>query len=364
MSQQRTIVILYGGNSGEHEVSLQSAAAIFHRLNKHKYKLLPLAIDKQGEVYLHQADALSAYQEALPVHHPRAKKIPSLIDNGRFCIEADCVFPAIHGPMYEDGCLQGLLESANIAYVGCDVLSSALGMNKDMARKVVCNPGIQCAQYVVIDWRMTQAQKTAQLQSLASRCPYPLFVKPCALGSSVGIEKVKSFEEGLSAINNALKYDTTVLIEECIDGREIELAVLEDITAADTPKCSIPGEITINHDDGFYSYDAKYIQSNRCDLLIPAPLPASLTERLQQTAVQIFTALRCRGMARVDFFVQRETQDIYFNEINTLPGFTPISMYPKLWEHSGLPYEQLLDELLSLALLHHSARAQRITSYS
>ena len=363
MPQQRTIVILYGGNSGEHEVSSQSAAAIFHHLNKQKYNIIPLAIDKKGDLFLHCASALDAYKEALPVHHQAAKKIPSLINNGRFFMDADCVFPAIHGPLYEDGCLQGILESANIAYVGCDVLSSALGMDKDMARRIACSSDIKCAQYRVVDWRMSDDQKISQLNALASRCQYPLFIKPCALGSSVGIQKVSSLQEGLDAINNALKYDTMVLIEEFIDGREIELAVLEDTSLANTPKCSLPGEITIHHADGFYSYDAKYIQSSSCELTIPAQLPSALIERLQQAAIQIFNALRCKGMARVDFFVQNHSQEIYFNEINTLPGFTPISMYPKLWECSGLSYADLLDELIALAQLHHRAQEQCITSY-
>ena len=363
MPHKLNIALLYGGNSGEHEVSLQSAASVFHALDKEKYNVIPIAIDKTGNLFVHEAKALESYKDTLPVYLDSARAIPSLIENGRFILDVQCVFPAIHGSLYEDGCLQGILETANVAYVGCDVLSSAVGMDKDITRQLVCKEDLHCARYSLIQWHMSPEQKSRVIEHIAALCGFPLFVKPCSLGSSVGIQKIHSISEALSAVNNALNYDKAVLIEEFINGREIEVAILENRQLNLAPKSSIPGEIRITHEDGFYSYNAKYINSNKSELIIPAELQEDIIQSIQQKALMVFTRLKCRGMARVDFFVHKETNEIFFNEINTLPGFTPISMYPKLWQASGLTYSNLLDELIELALSHHAARLQRITSY-
>lgn len=210
---------------------------------------------------------------------------------------------------------------------------------------------------------MHQQRKQAFCQELINDFGLPLFVKPCSLGSSVGIHKAKTPEELVNAVNDALRYDEAILVEEYIAGREIELSVLENAQTASEPLVSVAGEIKVNHADGFYSYTAKYLESEATELHIPANLSVSLLERLQKTAKDIFLRLKCKGMARVDFFVNEQTNQIYFNEINTLPGFTPISMYPKLWDASGLCYPDLLDKLVELAMRHHRCKQQLVTNY-
>ncbi|MCC5792439.1 MAG: D-alanine--D-alanine ligase [Legionellaceae bacterium] len=363
MPQPSKVALIYGGKSGEHEVSLRSAASIFHHLDKDKYEVSAIAIDKDGQIFLHDATVLHAYPESLPVHHPKAKPLPALIEHNRFIIETDCVFPAIHGPLYEDGCLQGLLEMSNTPYVGCNVLASAIGMDKDIARRLACDTTIPSARYTLLNGQMSSAQRQDHIQALVERVGWPLFIKPCSLGSSVGIHKAQSLEEAQLAIEDALRYDASVLIEEYIQGREIEIAVLEDIHQPEQSLCSIPGEIRMRNAGDFYSYDAKYRQDSQCELLVPALLSDSAVMTLQQHARTIFRRLKCQGMARVDFFVQEDGNKIYFNEINTLPGFTSISMYPRLWEASGIAYAALLDKLLQLALKQQAWRQQRITSY-
>ena len=284
--------------------------------------------------------------------------------NGHLAVNADVVFPVVHGPLYEDGCLQGLLKLAGVAFVGSDVLSSALGMDKDIARRLVCkDEQIRCARYQALSWHTTELERHQFCQDVAMALGWPLFVKPCALGSSVGIHKAQSKSDLLAAVSDALRYDETILVEECIEGREIELAVLENVNPGQRARVSLPGEVRVCHADGFYSYSAKYIESKATELLIPAQLKPDLVTQLQTTAAQIFTDLKCKGMARVDFFVDDKAGVIYFNEINTLPGFTPISMYPKLWEVSGLSYTCLLDELIQLAMIHQHCRQHLVTSY-
>lgn len=363
MSKPIHVVLLYGGKSGEHEISLISAASVLAHLDERKYRVTPIAMDKEGNFHLHDYHELLAYKERLPVVTERSKALPSLLVNGRLVVDAEVVFPVVHGPLYEDGCLQGMLELADVAYVGSDVLSSAIGMDKDMARRIACVDGLQAARYRLLSWYSTPAERQQFCTEVVAQLGWPLFVKPCSLGSSVGIHKATTPAELSAAINDALRYDEEILVEEFIEGREIELAVLENTIPSAPPRVSIAGEIQVHHPDGFYSYTAKYLESNQTKLIIPAPLSSSLAARLKQAAADIFTRLKCKGLARVDFFVNDKTDTIYFNEINTLPGFTSISMYPKLWQESGISYSNLIDELIHLAMIHHQCRQHLVTNY-
>jgi len=363
MSKPINLLLLYGGMSGEHEVSLISAASVLANLDADQYHIIPVGMDKEGRCYLNDYHELLNFKTSLPVVTAHSRPLESLLVNGRLAVEADVVFPVVHGPLYEDGCLQGLLELANVAYVGCDVLSSAIGMDKDMARRLVLANGVKSARYRLLSWYASPAEIDSFCQQTAMELGWPLFVKPCSMGSSVGIHKATNMEELMAAISDARRYDDEILVEEFIVGREIELAVLENKSPNARPKVSLPGEIRVNHADGFYSYAAKYLESEQTDLIVPAQLDEQLVDRLQQVAVDIFVNLKCKGMARVDFFVDDKQSEIYFNEINTLPGFTPISMYPRTWQATGLSYSALLDHLISSALTHYHCRLQLVTHY-
>lgn len=364
MSDLLNLALLYGGKSGEHEISLISAASVLAQLDPTRYHIMPIGMDKQGRFYLNDYQTLLQYQDALPVKTESAKELPSLLHQGKFVVDADVVFPMVHGPLYEDGCLQGLLKLSGVAIVGCDVLSSAIGMDKDIARRLVAPEGIRSARYHKVDWHASAETVHETCERAAAELGWPLFVKPNSMGSSVGIHKVNTMQALRDAVMDARRYDETVLIEETLSGREIELAVLEDKIAARPPRVSLAGEIVVNHAHGFYSYSAKYLESDQTDLLVPALIDQTLLTRLQMNAADIFVHLKCKGLARVDFFVNDKTGDIYFNEINTLPGFTPISMYPKLWQASGLSYQELLNELIDLALIHQRCREQLVTHYN
>lgn len=363
MSRLIKLILLYGGKSGEHEVSLVSAASVFAHLNPEKYQIIPIAMDKDGYFHLHDYHDLVNAKGALPVTTPKSKPLPSLFVNGKLAIDADVVFPVVHGPLYEDGSLQGLLELTGVAYVGCDVLPSAVGMDKDIARRLACIEGLKSARYKVLSWHTTATERQQFCQEVVQDLGWPLFVKPCCLGSSVGIHKAKNMDELVAAVNDALRYDEQILVEEFIKGREIEYSVLENRNPSETPRVSVAGEIKVNHPDGFYSYTAKYLESDHTDLIIPAQLSDALNTRLQQASRDIFTRLKCKGMARVDFFVDEANDTFYFNEVNTIPGFTSISMYPKLWQETGINYPDLLDELVQIAMTHQHCRKQLVTNY-
>jgi D-alanine-D-alanine ligase len=363
MPKPINLVLLYGGKSGEHEISLISAASVLAHLDADKYNIIPIAMDKKGQFHLHDYHELLSYKEKLPVITEHSKPLENLVANGRLFVQAEVVFPMVHGPLYEDGCLQGMLELANVAYVGSDVLSSAISMDKDMARRIACINGLKSARYRVLSWYSNDSERKQFCTHVAAELGWPLFVKPCSLGSSVGIHKARNRAELIAAVDDALRYDKEILVEECIQGREIELAVLENRIPSVQPRVSQAGEIQVHHPDGFYSYAAKYLESVQTDLIVPASLSNQLSERLKHAAADIFTRLKCRGMARIDFFVNDKTEDIYFNELNTLPGFTPISMYPKLWQATGLTYPELLDELIEIAKNHHRCRQQLVTDY-
>ena len=357
------LLLIYGGNSGEHEVSLVSASSVLANLDPTRYRIIPVGIDKEGNCFVNDYTELLNHKKSLPVVTANSRPIAGLLTNGRLAVDADVVFPVMHGPLYEDGCLQGLLELANVAYVGCGVLSSAIGMDKDMARRIVGINGIKAARYRVLTWQPKLDENEQICKQIAEDLGWPLFVKPCSMGSSVGIHKANNMPELIAAIADARRYDDEILVEEFIEGREIELAVLESSTPNTSPKVSLPGEIKVNHPDGFYSYSAKYLESSSTDLLVPAKLDEQIISRLQEAAANIFVDLKCKGMARIDFFVNDQSGEIYFNEINTIPGFTPISMYPKMWQASGISYNLLLDRLISLAIARHDCRQQLVRHY-
>ncbi|MCX7090362.1 MAG: D-alanine--D-alanine ligase [Legionellales bacterium] len=357
------LVLLYGGKSGEHEISLRSAASVLANLDPKKYHIIPVGMDKSGCCFLSDYQTLLQHKEVLPVRTTDSVPLPSLMKDGRLAIDAQVIFPVVHGPLLEDGCLQGIFEHAAVAYVGCDVLSSAIGMDKDVQRRLVGTDLVSTARYRVLQSAASAEQRQAVCEEAVTALGWPLFVKPCSLGSSVGIHKAHNWDTLLAAVADASRYDQVVLIEEFIKGREIELAVLESKIPGHMPRVSTVGEIVVNHPDTFYSYSAKYIESEQSQLHIPAALDPQLVQRLQAIAGEIFLRLKCKGMARVDFFVDDKTGQIYFNEINTIPGFTSISMYPKLWEASGIAYPQLLDELVDLSLLYKRAKERMETQY-
>lgn len=371
------VAVLYGGRSGEHEVSLISAMNVIQYLDRSRFEVVPIGIDKQGIWYLGTDELKKELNGNSTLRLSRdAEKMlfnPDGIGRNLQAIQAssllsqhsdrlfDVIFPAIHGTFCEDGAVQGLLELADIPYVGCGVLASAVGMDKDVSKRLVMNAGMRVAPYVVIKQGHWNLHSEHYCDSVNQQLRFPVFVKPANTGSSVGIEKIKTPAELAEAIRRAFQYDTKVLVEQGISAREIELAVLESLSYGEDPIISIPGEIKPNHE--FYSYASKYLDTNGAELLIPAPLPPELTDKVRQFAKNIFSILECEGMARVDLFLEKETNEIYFNEINTIPGFTPISMYPKMMAASGVSYSELLTHLVMLAINRHRQKSTLSREY-
>jgi len=350
MRKKLRVAILFGGKSAEHEISLISARNIAEAMDKNKYEIVSIGIDKNGRWFFDEGGRLlhggsttqlkSHRRDSTAVlpgttHTPMIRVVP-----GRALGTVDVVFPVLHGPFGEDGTVQGLLKMANVAFVGASVLGSAIGMDKDVMKRLLRDAGIAVAKFVVFD--RSAAEKIA-FASVKRELGLPFFVKPANLGSSVGISKVASGNQFARAIKDAFRYDSKILLEEYIRGREIECSVLGN----ENPVASLPGEIITRHD--FYSYDAKYIDGKGAQLVIPAKLPSRIAKKIGEIAIKSFKVLCCEGMARVDFFL-RHDDEIIVNEINTIPGFTKISMYPKLWEASGVSYAQLIDRLIQLAL--------------
>jgi D-alanine-D-alanine ligase len=351
MSKKLRVAILFGGKSAEHEISLISARNIGEAIDKNKYEILSIAIDKEGRWFFDQAARLLNDKATTPVKFqrgcdstavlPGATQTPMIrVSAGRALGAVDVVFPVLHGPFGEDGTVQGLLKMANVPFVGAGVLGSAIGMDKDVMKRLLRDAGIPVAKFVVFDRNCVDKIAFATMKRTVG---LPLFVKPANLGSSVGISKVSNREQFRRAIEEAFRYDSKVLLEEYIRGREIECSVLGN----ENPIASLPGEIITRHD--FYSYDAKYIDEKGAQLIVPAKLPKGVVKKIQETAIKCFKVLCCEGMARVDFFL-RDGREIIVNEINSIPGFTKISMYPKLWEASGISYPDLIDRLIQLAL--------------
>ncbi len=369
--------IIFGGRSVEHEVSLVSARSLLAAMDPSRYEVVPIGVTHAGkwltssevERFLGEGMARERGEHAALIGDPSVTGLIRL-DGGAADPPAgegmgrlDVVFPLIHGQYGEDGKLQGLLEMADLPYVGSGVLGSAMGMDKEVAKRLFAAAGLPQCEYVVVrrgEWEGAPGAPAGDRSGPARRrieegLGYPCFVKPASLGSSVGVSKASGWQEAHRAIAEAFEYDDKVLIERAVDAREVETAVLGN----DFPEASICGEIVTGHE--FYDYDAKY-HDDSTRLLIPAPIPGALSDTIRAVAVEAFRALELSGMARVDFLVDRVTGEPYLNEVNTIPGFTPVSMYPKLWEATGLSYPALVDRLIALAFERHDAKRRLRTS--
>ncbi len=349
------VAVFFGGRSAEHDVSLVSAAAVMGALDRDKYRVIPVGITREGR-WLAGGDPLEALRSGrIPGDCSTATILADPLEPGLLLLQGtkgryrgdfipvDVVFPVLHGPFGEDGTLQGLLELAGLPYVGAGVLGSAASMDKVIMKILFRQHGLPVGDFLSFSAGAWAKDAPALCRRIEAELGYPCFVKPANMGSSVGISKARNRQELIAGVNEALRYDRKVLAEAFIPGREVELSVLGDEEEA---VASPPGEIIPCNE--FYDYQAKY-HDPRSRLLIPAPLPRRVTLRLQELAVRAFHAVECCGMGRVDLFYQEETETIFLNEINTIPGFTSISMYPKLWEAGGLPFPGLLDRLISLA---------------
>jgi D-alanine-D-alanine ligase len=341
------VALLLGGKSGEHEVSLVSGLSVYEALDKSKFDVTLIGIEKDGSWILPDVKKLVA-SARIPkgIGLKMLEKFSpwEMLNTKNF----DVVFPVLHSTNGEDGTMQGFLELLDIAYVGSGVLGSSAAMDKDHAKRVFSQGGIK-----VVPGKVLKRGET-----LSVDFDYPYFIKPANLGSSVGVSKVKSAKDVKAAIDNAFLYDTKILVEKGIDARELECSILGN----QQPKASVIGEIKPSHE--FYSFEAKYIDTKGADVFIPAQnLDAKVVTDIQAAAINGFKLLGCAGMARVDFFMDRKTNEIYLNEINTIPGFTSISMYPKLWAASGLPYPKLLEELIRLAAERHTEKKALKTTF-
>jgi D-alanine-D-alanine ligase len=357
--------VVYGGRSGEHEVSLRSAASIIGALDPGRYEIVPIAIGKDGR-WLTGPDSLRVLEAAqrdlaplpdhgsdvtLPADPTRRGLVP--LGRGR-AVGLDVVFPVLHGTYGEDGTVQGLLELADVPYVGAGVLASAVGMDKAVMKSVFRDAGIPVCRWLVT--RAGEETTDALARRVGAEFGFPCFVKPANMGSSVGITKVGAPGALAAAVAEAAAYDPKIVIEEAIAGREFECGVLGN----EAPEASVIGELVPSHE--FYDYSDKYVDQG-ARTTIPAAIPAQTADAMREMALRAFCAIDCSGLARVDFFLENGTGRILVNEINTMPGFTSISMYPKLWEASGVPYATLLDRLIALAFERHAARASRRLSF-
>ena len=366
MTERRMRVgVVYGGRSGEHEISLRSAASIIAALDPARYEVVPIAITKEGR-WLTGPESLgvleTAQRDLTPIpDHGDEVTVPAdptrraLMPLGRgHAVRLDVVFPVLHGTYGEDGTIQGLLELAELPYVGAGVLASAVGMDKAVMKSVFRDAGIPVCRWLVT--RAGAEPPEALERRVAEELGLPCFVKPANLGSSVGITKVRERGRLGAAVAEAAAYDPKVVIEEAIEGRELECAVLGN----DVPETSVVGELVPSHE--FYDYVDKYVDQG-AQVIIPARIPPDTADAMRALALRSFRAIDCSGLARVDFFLERGGR-VLVNEINTMPGFTAISMYPKLWEASGLPYPALVDRLIALALERHAARGRRTLSFA
>ena len=371
MSKKLKVGILFGGKSAEHEVSLQSAKNVYDAIDREKYEPVLIGIDKSGRWLLNDEsrfliDAddprrirLNPSSDAVALVPQSGGTISNLSSSGNGGA-IDVVFPILHGPFGEDGTVQGLLKLADIPFVGAGVLASAAGMDKDMMKRLFRDAGLPIGKFRVI----RTGEKIPEYKELSDELGSVVFIKPANMGSSVGVSKVHKAEEYYPAVLDAFQYDTKVIIEEYISGRELECSVLgvaagnNDIGSE--PVASVVGEVKSRHE--FYSYDAKYIDENGAALIIPADIPEKTVRRVQELAVGAFKTICCEGLGRVDFFLKKDGT-VIINEINTMPGFTRISMYPKLWEASGISYTKLIDLLIELALERFKIEKKLKTSY-
>lgn len=370
--------IVFGGRSGEHEVSLTSARGIMQAIDTEKYDVVPIGITKSGRWIaggnpmrqLRAASGLAlaspadaAQDEAVLGYEPTAETLLAPLEPGesplttrQAALDLDVVFPVLHGPFGEDGTVQGLFELGGIPYVGAAVAASAVGMDKALMKDVFRAHGLPVLDYVVLKRRDWEAAPAAAVAAVESELSYPVFTKPANMGSSVGVRKCNDRDQLRAGLAEAARYDRKMLAEQGVPAREIEVSVLGN----EEPMASVAGEIIPSRE--FYSYAAKYLD-DASDLLIPAPLSDGQMAEVRRLAVDAYQAIDCAGMARVDFLLDQETGDLYLNELNTIPGFTPISMYPKLWEASGISYTELIDRLIQLALERHADTRRSETSF-
>ena len=368
MGKKLRVGIIFGGKSAEHEVSLQSAKNVYDAINRDKYEPVLIGIDKSGRWLLNDesrflldadnprlirlnpsSDAVALIPQSGGAIANLSKKAIAFAEKGtspEAIVSAetadmaiDVAFPILHGPFGEDGTVQGLLKLADIPFVGAGVLASAVGMDKDVMKRLLRDAGLPIGRYRAL----RSSEKVPDFDEIRAELGTPVFIKPANMGSSVGVSKVHGRDEFLPALKQAFEYDTKLMIEEFIPGREIECSVL----GGSDPEASLPGEVKSVRE--FYSYDAKYIDENGAALIIPAEIPAETSRRVRELSVAVFKTLCCEGLGRVDFFLKDDGK-VIINEINTMPGFTRISMYPKLWEASGISYTELIDRLIILAL--------------
>ena len=372
MHRKIRVGVVFGGRSSEHEVSLASAASVMNAMDRQKYDIVPIGITNDGR-WIASGDPLKALQSgelagtrpAALLGDPSWHGLLRLDDSGKGLAAAevnhlDVVFPVLHGTYGEDGTVQGLLELANVPYVGADVLSSAVAMDKIMFKYVMTAHGIANVDSLWFRRKQWQNQSAGVLEAVEEGLGYPVFTKPANMGSSVGVSKCHNRGELADGLDEAARYDRKLLVEVAVpEAREIEVSVLGN----DEPITSVPGEVVPSRE--FYSYEAKYIDlgESASGLLIPAPLSESMTAQVRELAIRAYRAIDCCGMARVDFLLPRSSGQLYINEMNTIPGFTGISMYPKLWDATGVSYAELIDRLIELAMERHSDNASSATSY-
>jgi len=373
-NRKQTLLVLFGGRSGEHNVSLASAKSVLNALNPEKYDVIQVGISKSGE-WLYGENVLEKMTSGKLDDLQKVTILPMPEDPFLYLqkksagdtvlekiSEFDLVVPILHGTFGEDGTLQGLLELKDVAYVGAGVLGSALGMDKGVFKDVMVAHDIPVVKSLIVSRRDIEENIDLVIEQALAAISYPIFIKPANLGSSVGITKCHNRSDMIEGLLDASRYDRRIVIEQGINAREIEISVLGN----EKPIVSVPGEIVPSRE--FYSYEAKYID-NASELIIPAPISPTLTKKLQDYAALAYQAIDCAGMARVDFLVEKENFDesgeplFYLNEVNTIPGFTTISMYPKLWEASGVSYSELLDRLIELAVQRKQERDRTKRTY-
>ncbi len=364
MTEKIAIGVIFGGRSGEHEVSLMSARSVLAALNTGRYAISEIGITKDGR-WLSGPDALACFEEGQTETLTPVFMLPEP-DDGQLYLRSeggiqvkehlDVLLPVLHGSFGEDGSMQGLLELADVPYVGAGVLASAVAMDKGLFKGLMRAHEIPVLDWVVFNTSDLEQGMDAALDRAEQVGPYPLFTKPANLGSSVGISRCENRSDLIEGLQDAARYDRRVLVELGIEAREIEVSVLGN----EAPQASIAGEVVPN--DAFYSYEAKYLKDTS-ELVIPAPIDDQVMGQARKIAIEAYQAIDGAGMARVDFLLERGTGELYLNEINTIPGFTKISMYPKLWEASGVPYSQLLDKLVDFAMERFAQKAGLVRSY-
>jgi D-alanine-D-alanine ligase len=370
MREKVRVGLIFGGRSGEHEVSLMSAQGVMGAIDREKYEVVPIGITKGGR-WLAAGDPMKALSSGVAAESNPALLLAEPSQQGLMRLETreqkralkaiqvsqlDVVFPILHGPYGEDGTIQGLLELAGLPYVGAGVAASAVGMDKALFKDIMCAHGLPVVPYLVVKRKSWEREPEETVARIEAELGYDCFVKPANLGSSVGISKAHNRSELRAALDEAARYDRKLVVEVAVDAREIEVSVLGN----DEPMASVPGEIVPCNE--FYDYSAKYLDGES-ELLIPAPLPAETADLVRRLSTEAYLAIDCAGMARADFLLDRATGRVYVNEVNTLPGFTPISMYPKLWEASGVSYTELIDRLIQLALERHADKRRSATEY-